>query len=177
MERRPVRARVIVKDRDRFLWDLDLVEVHRHGEGPMKGLRNISRAQEHTLHEYAHAITVNLALAPYERGHRMSLVIKSAITKRAHVQENEVRTIAAELPVLHALQAVEDEQEWLMHVEQQTGVPGLQARVLTKTRGRRYRLAEQDAQRIIARIRAHARDRRLMRDHAGKSQGGAGVGR
>lgn len=156
-------AQVKIRDAARFLSDLDVVRVASFADSSdatVSGLRILTCKQEYTIHEYAHAVTLGLRLGPDKRRAMIPSEVMWALNGRKDRQENEVRTIAAEAVILRALDAMEDQMEWLNAIEMQTGVPQLLERVLRKTYGRRWRAAQQDAEGVVRRIRSHAYSRR-----------------
>jgi hypothetical protein len=153
-----------IRDRKRFYEMLAVVRVHPYGEGSNEGLA-LPLCDEHTLHEYAHAVTLGLRLTPVWRKGSMSELISDKLnhTPRVGQYVNEVKALAAELFVLWALDAVTDYRLWLHQLADDQHfhkLPQALDHYLSRAKGARR--AARDARRIVCRIRRHAREERQL---------------
>ena len=153
-----------VRNRYGFLRDLATLEMTRT-EGTALGL-HVARAEEHLIHEYCHATTLQLRavgdLRPPLFHAKVSAAIEHrlAAASRSFAQNNEDRTLAAELALLHAFGLVQDEVAFLEVIASNLRDFELGPRVLRRLYGRRRALADGDARRVLRRIRDHARQLR-----------------
>lgn len=152
-----------IKNRVAFLQQVRGIAVLAVGAGgTTDGLgEHILPSHEHTIHEYGHLVTLGIRLKQdftaslVSRGFTVGEAIAFAVRK-VNARENEARTLAAEIQVLRAVDGVEDELAFLGKVADNLRDNTLVDRVLRRLYGRRHRLAEEDAKKLVARIRKDA---------------------
>lgn len=149
-----------VKYRYAFLRDVDAVQISSIGEATNDGLR-VSKQQEHTVHEYAHAASLGLRLARHHRGPSLSSAIELRLNRLSKKQqkEDEYRTLAAELILFRSFDLVDDEEEFLEAIADLQTDMGLVDSVLRGTRYAHYGAVDV-ARSTLRRIREAARTRR-----------------
>lgn len=144
-------ARIWLEDPEGLRLAVEAGAPRFRGGGTEAGLF-IKPSEEHFVHELAHVVTMGLPLSAYASPWDVEESISLALKRRSlgiNPVENEMRTLAAELRVLEAFDAIADHRKFLEQIQRQLDISGLVGRVERRLYGRRYRLAIQDGYAVV----------------------------
>lgn len=143
----------IVKDPVTLLRDIDVLAVSQTIQ--LGGIL-LDKDQEGTIHEYAHIVTAGLRVPQFHP--LMSFRVEEQLRAKKKSNANyEFRAIAAEVLVIEGLGAMADRAVFIKDLQNVAGLGHLQERVMSRLEGRRWRIAYEDAWRVVRRIRRHAK--------------------